>query len=312
MPSTISVVVCTRNGGLSAVRALQAVLACVSATNTEVEVLAIDNGSTDCTRALLDELAADEPDLRIISEPRPGLSRARNAGLRAALGDVLVFTDDDCVPEPAWLEKLTAPLMANACDVVAGGVVLAPELDRAWFTAFHRQMVASTEDGLGNPPRSLVGANMAFRRVVVDGLEFDERLGAGALGAMEESLFFEQLLTRGARASFVPGAVVVHHFDPSRLSPQAFVRRAYVQGRGEGWMHWNWGAAGYTPRSYLRWLRLELHLARSGGIRHLAGSPDDLALVREIGRRREYTASRWGRRDTPVPHHGQSGSRISR
>ena len=301
MPSRlISVIVCSRNGGEQLLRTLHAVLKAVDDVESPCEVLAVDSASSDDTPALIRTLAALDPRVRVVVEDLPGLSRARNAGLRAASGDVLVFTDDDCLPETGWLSRLSSPLVSGHADVAAGAVRLAPGLERSWFTPFHRQMLASTEQGLGDPPRTVVGANMAFRRAALSDLTFDVRLGAGALGCMEESLVFEQMRSRGAVATFVGDAVIVHHFDPLRLEPKSFVQRAYVQGRGEGWMHWNWGRAGHTRRSYARWLRLELKLLAGGSQRRLAGSAADLSFVREIGRRREYARSRWLRRDEPV------------
>jgi hypothetical protein len=146
----------------------------------------------------------------------------------------------------------------------------------------------------------MIGANMAFRRSIVGAGRFDVRLGAGALGAMEESLLFVQLRSAGARAVYVPDAVVVHHFDPDRLRPSAFLERAYVQGRGEGWMQWNWYANKHSVRSHLRWLKVELQLFRRGGRRRLAGDVADLELVRTVGHRRAYAYSRWIARERPI------------
>ena len=134
---------------------------------------------------------------------------------------------------------------------------------------------------------------MALRADALAGARFDVRLGPGALGFMEETLLYEQLRARGARSVFVPEAAVVHHFNSVRLDGASFVRRAYLQGRGEGWMFWQWGHQRYTLRNYAHWLRLELKLLQRGGQRRFIGTDDDLALVREIGRRREYTRTRW-------------------
>ena len=300
MAPVVSVAVCTRNRGVRARHTVEAVLRSAADLDVEYEVLAVDNGSTDDTGALLGELAAGEPRLRVVEEPHPGVSRARNAALAAAAGDIIVFIDDDCAPEPGWLIRLTAPLVSGRFDIAAGAVRLAPEVERSWLAPLHLDLLASTRDGLGDPPRTVVGANWAFRRSALGTRSFDVRLGYGALGSMEETLLYEQMRSAGARAVFVADAVVVHHVNPDRLRPEALLDRAYDQGRGDGWMHWNWNAGKYSIRSYLRWLKVEVELLRKGGRRRLAGELGDLELVRVIGHWRGYARTRWISRDRPL------------
>src|SRR5207247_11362295 len=85
------------------------------------EVVVVDNGSTDGTPETLRQLEADGK-LRIVFEPIPGATRARNAGARAARGDVLAFIDDDALPADGWLAALLVPF-ANPRVAAAGGRV---------------------------------------------------------------------------------------------------------------------------------------------------------------------------------------------
>src|SRR5262249_57469715 len=80
------------------------------------ELLVVDNGSTDGTR----EALAGQADVRCVVEPTAGATRARNAALRAARGDVVAFIDDDATPAPGWLAALTAPF-AQARGACGGG-----------------------------------------------------------------------------------------------------------------------------------------------------------------------------------------------
>ena len=84
------------------------------------ELIVVDNGSTDATRAI----AAAHDGVRVLDEPRRGPAAARNTGIEAARGDVVAFTDADCVVDPRWLTKLTAAL-EDRRDRVAGGRILA-------------------------------------------------------------------------------------------------------------------------------------------------------------------------------------------
>src|SRR5207248_7261887 len=65
------------------------------------EVIVVDDGSADDTRAIL----ARFPDVRAIHQPNRGLSVARNVGLRTATGAVVAYTDSDCYADPDWLRS---------------------------------------------------------------------------------------------------------------------------------------------------------------------------------------------------------------
>lgn len=89
---------------------------------TDFELLAVDDGSTDGTAALLDRLALADRHLRVLHKVNGGVSSARNAGLKAAKGEWVVFADgDDAVPTD-WLERLYAAVQDSGADIVISGV----------------------------------------------------------------------------------------------------------------------------------------------------------------------------------------------
>jgi glycosyltransferase involved in cell wall biosynthesis len=119
----VTVVIATRN------RAgyLDIALASLVAQEYEMpfEIVVVDNGSTDDTPALVDRWCRSDARIRLICEPQPGLSNAKNAGVRAAAGRVLVFTDDDVVLDRRWLATLVAALESHPSDpVVVGGKIV--------------------------------------------------------------------------------------------------------------------------------------------------------------------------------------------
>ncbi len=84
---------------------------CVQALNEQTvpraqyEIIVVDDGSSDRTAAVARQAGAD----RVLTIPHGGPSAARNAGVRAAQGEIVLFTDADCEPWPDWVEQMTAP-----------------------------------------------------------------------------------------------------------------------------------------------------------------------------------------------------------
>jgi GT2 family glycosyltransferase len=85
-------------------------------TDSDCEIIVVDDGSTDATRAL-----AESKNARVISQPNRGAAAARNAGARAARGEIVLFLDADCVPGARWIAAMIAPF-ADAEIVGAGGM----------------------------------------------------------------------------------------------------------------------------------------------------------------------------------------------
>jgi len=231
----VTVVLCTLGREPRLRNAVRAVLA---QTHGDLDVVVVDN---DPGSGGLGKLLADVPDrrLRIVAEPVPGLSMARNAGLREARGPLLAFTDDDAVPEPTWIAHLLEVFAADrtgAVTCVTGRVLAAETATDAqqWFenlgvfdkgdrrTVWTLENSAPAELGaLGE--RSIFfpytagemgsGNNMAFRTDALRRLGgFDEALGAGTPTRGAEDLdAFRRVVLAGHVLVYNPDAVVWHH-----------------------------------------------------------------------------------------------------
>ena len=102
-----SVIICTHNRASSLVRTLQAVLE-QDFQASDMEVIVVDNASTDDTKETVQSISQNALfPVKYLFEPTLGLSHARNAGLRQALGKIVVFTDDDALPRTQWIRNLT-------------------------------------------------------------------------------------------------------------------------------------------------------------------------------------------------------------
>lgn len=140
---------------------------------------------------------------------------ARNVGWRAASTELVAFTDDDCLPDPRWLEAVVETFGKDpSVGFVTGQVVPeVPDRPRAWL---HLSVTSRTEPatfGSGDDPTEVGhGANMAWRRSALEQIGgFDEALGPGTpLRAAEDVDAFGRLLHEGGTGAFNPESIVTH------------------------------------------------------------------------------------------------------
>ena len=188
----LSIVICTHNRAESLRHALQGVAEQAVPAGESLEVIVVDNASSDHTRAVVHEAAGDRRlPIRYVLERTLGLSHARNRGIREAQGALILFTDDDVLPSPRWVEQLSGAMKRFNADA-GGGAILPLWLSPppAWLEAPALRsclwgvigLLCRQETGLvdADDPAPFFGGNMAFRRYGVvshrlrgDALEVD-------------------------------------------------------------------------------------------------------------------------------------------
>ncbi|MGH9642979.1 MAG: glycosyltransferase, partial [Terriglobales bacterium] len=95
-----------------------------SAYPMETEVVVIDNNSSDATKQVVAEYTSlANPAFRYLLERKPGKSCALNAGIREAKGEIIAFTDDDCVPSRSWVARIVKEFESDSELAVLGGRV---------------------------------------------------------------------------------------------------------------------------------------------------------------------------------------------
>ena len=192
-----------------------------------LDVILVDQNPDDRLVPVVAEYGGRLP-LRHIRTPRPHANAARNLGLRAAIGDIVAFPDDDCTLPPGCLARVAAAFRDPALQVLSGPA-------------------ASPEGGLGSGRwhptggpitlatvwTSVIEFNLWLRRDTALALGgFDEHLGPGSeFGSAEGNDLVCRALAAGHAARYDPGLLVVH--PDKRLSDVAAERaRRYGAGLG--------------------------------------------------------------------------------
>lgn len=216
----VSVVVCSYNGE----RTLEECLDSLMRLNyPDYEVILVDDGSKDATP----EIAERFPQVQVIRQENRGLSVARNVGAEAARGEIVAYTDDDCVADENWLLYLVRAMQDQQAEAI-GGPNITPVNDN--WTA--RCVSVSP----GNPSHVMLddqhaehvpGCNMAFRRDVLLKLGgFDPQYRT----AGDDVDICWRLLDAGCKIGFAPGALVWHH---RRCTIRTYLKQQKGYGRAE-------------------------------------------------------------------------------
>ncbi len=238
----VSIIICTCNRADDLRQTLEAIGRLAIPEGYQCDLTVVDNASTDGTAGLVKSLTLGNMPLRYLWEPRRGKGNAYNAGIAAAAGDILLFTDDDVRPPQKWLEGMCGPIQRGEADAVAGGLTLAAHLHHSWMQKEHFGWLASSECLPADAIISLVGANMAFSRRVLEQVpRFDVELGPGAKGHADDTLYSYQLEKAGYQLAMALGTVAEHHLQASRLSRKSFAAQARKRGEFNAYLarHWS-------------------------------------------------------------------------
>ncbi len=226
-PPMVSVVICAYN----AERTMEACLKSLRQLDyPNYEVVVVDDGSRDQTA----EIAARFPEFRLIRQPNKGLSVARNVGMQAALGEIIAYTDSDCVVDPHWLTFMVGAMTANGFDA-CGGPNYAPHEEgriEACVSASPGAPchVLTAEDRAEH----LAGCNMVFRKTVLQQIGgFDPQFTA----AGDDVDICWRALDAGFVLGFCPAAFVWHF---RRNTVKAYYNQQRGYGKAEAMLYFKY------------------------------------------------------------------------
>jgi glycosyltransferase involved in cell wall biosynthesis len=235
MKPELSFIICTRNRAHAVRHSLDAVARAVhEAAGVTAELVVVNNGSTDGTAGVLKAWAASAPlRVKVIEEPRPGLAVARNSGIAAAAGRLLVFTDDDCLLDLCYVADLLEHDAGDNGPKIRGGRVELGDPGDLPFSIKREYSMCRLRDGI-HPGGFILGCNMTMSRDVVERLgEFDERFGAGGrFRSGEDTEYLYRAYLAGIPVEYVPNMVVFHFHGRKDLREIHKLHYGYSIGNG--------------------------------------------------------------------------------
>lgn len=227
----LSVCVCTL-GGASRIGDTLWSLVCQSADSDRYEIIVIENDASgqDALRNVIDEIRAPGREIRLVVEPRQGLSNARNRAVAESQGEFVFFIDDDATASPRLIESYLRVIEEHAPDVIGGNIQPhfeespPPELEYSWWPQWSLKHFGSQERWL-EAGEYFLGTNMGASRILLLEHGFDAELGRNGddLGGGEEWFLGDARYRR----RFVPDATVYHQVTVERMQPAYFVERMY-------------------------------------------------------------------------------------
>lgn len=301
----LTIIFATYNGGDTLGQMLQR-LCVLTPPPVAYEILMVNNGSTDTTVEVAQAFVSKLP-LKILHEHRRGKNRALNHGLDHARGDLLLFTDDDVLPDTDWLVRVwECAEQQQEVDLFGGRILPHWEVEPSDeflaavpLTAAYGVTPAALAEG-PVPAGAIWGANMSVRkRVFAQGFRFDEQVGPGPghyiMGS--ETEFNLRLVRHGYATWYCPDAIVRHIIFQKETTKKWLKKRAYKFGKGayernreqinKGQVTTLCGVQLNFPRWMIRKLMTEWLLAvrfklsgdRSGELRHLWNAYDHLGRI---------------------------------
>lgn len=235
----ISVVICTRDRHETIAQAVESVLGC---DYPDFDIHVMDQSTNDLTRGLVCALAEQYRGERLVAYhhlDKAGLSRAYNSGMEVSDGEIIAFTDDDCIVPTDWLTRISEGFQSDPQIGLVYGQVLVPsslEQEHATGQLIVPNLPIPEQEKLGFGYGFKVfgmGANMAIRRSLLDRVQgFDEALGGGGPLRSAQDYDFAYRTYRFGAAILLDPEVKADHYGVRTQEQWPVTMRNYGIGDG--------------------------------------------------------------------------------
>lgn len=192
MHAFLSIIVPVYNAARFLPRCLESL---IGQTYTNLEIICVDDGSTDDSGRILDEYAARDARLKVIHQENAGVSAARNRGLETAMGDIIGFCDADDTYAPNALQLVTDLFITSVCHIVVAGIEHVNEQEGSrWKTAYESPHMCTARElqQLMMHDERIMGSvgNKFFKREILQ-----DRLFSTRLTHCEDMMFVSEVLS---------------------------------------------------------------------------------------------------------------------
>lgn len=243
-PRGVSILIAAHNRCELLARTLESLAAidrprdAASGTQLPIECIVIANACTDDTEGVVSRAAASGTfpfALRVINEPRRGVSHARNRAVEESRHDLCIFIDSDCLADAGWLVEHVRAYREHNADLVTGRIELWWEEVAEVEGLSYSMREALGEHRHSDEPQRLAeprayAANLSFRREVFhEAGPFRTDIGRAGTGrlAHEEMVFARRAMQHGRAFWWTPHAMVRHWVPVSSITDDFFTRSAY-------------------------------------------------------------------------------------
>lgn len=300
MSPSIDLVICTYNNAVLLDRALAAIAAQVTASETHWGVLVVNNNCTDDTVEIIEKhrQAAQIPNLQMCLEPKQGLNFARMCGVQTTTRDWIAFVDDDCLLQPDWVQQAVEFAATHPdCGAFGGQVILDWQVPPPQFVLKFGYSFAEQNHGkIAKIVECLVGAGIIIRRSTLLKIGWlEQQFMADRVGKKLISGGDVELALRLAAQStlwYTPNCQLMHNIPPHRTSVDYLVKINYGLGISQ-----LVGDAMLWSGSYLTWLshsiRQTVRQSIEGGITILKLLARKRSLP-EVAISLSFMLGRWG------------------
>ena len=202
----------------------------------DIELLLIDNNSTDNTKSIVNNLKKDYEFLKYNFEPRQGLAKARNKGLTLIKSKIVAFIDDDITLHRDWLSEVLKSTELYPYKAFGGKIIPKWEKEKPYYINFNgyfsisQKIFPSHDNGdkekkypITKEETNPIGANMWLHKEVFDKYGFfREDLGRVGYGGIpcEDTEFCQRLLRNKEAIFYYPKAIVYHPVSTFRMSKE--------------------------------------------------------------------------------------------